>query len=46
MVSTTQNVSDITSYGYPSQSTLRINTSRKDGGFYGVQTKAMERIMW
>jgi hypothetical protein len=34
MISTTQDVADITSFRYPSQSTFTMNTSRKDERLY------------
>jgi hypothetical protein len=46
MMSTTQDVADITSFHYPGQSTFTMNASRKDGRLYREQTKTMERIMW
>jgi hypothetical protein len=46
MISTIQDVEDITSFGYPGQSIFTMNTSRIDGRPYREQTKTMERIMW
>jgi len=46
MIRTTQDVADVTSFGYPSQSTFTIHASRKDGGFYREQKKTTERIRW
>jgi len=46
MISTIQDVEDITSFGYPVQSIFTRNTSRIDGRPYREQTKTIERIMW
>ena len=46
MIRTTQDVADVTSFGYPDQSTFTIHTSRKEGGFYREQTKTTEGIRW